>query len=222
MANWYYTKFTLVGGAADIEAAHALLTRLPIDSDGELSLTDMAETLECDPEQTFCAGYVEADTISRGDGRIDFSTWTKWQPPYQIVYALCQRYASLRYYFMAFLEEYCTNDAEGRVYPERVYVELSEGDRIDERGFLTIGEALAWIGESTGRHFASEEQVRQHFDSLDDYDSYCNIHQVRVIDESEQLTFLPHEGSLNLLLLTPDGTRAGEIQVTYPSAESKD
>lgn len=130
MANWYYTKFTLAGRAADIEAAHALLTSLPVDSDGELSLTYIAGILGCDPEQTFSAGYIDTATISLGDGCLDFATWTKWQPPYQIVYAICRRYASLRYYFMAFLEEYYTNDAEGRFYPERVYVELSQGDTL--------------------------------------------------------------------------------------------
>ena len=121
---------------------------------------------------------------------------------------------------MAYLaEEYCTNDAEGRFYPERVYVELSQGDRIDERGFLTIGEALAWIGESTECQFTSEEEVKQYFDSLDDPDSYCIIHHVHVIGEKEQLTFLPQDDTPNLLLLTPDGTPAGEITVTFGQGE---
>ncbi|MBD5353520.1 MAG: hypothetical protein HDR85_01210 [Bacteroides sp.] len=219
MANWYYTKFTLAGRAADIEAAHALLTSLPVDSDGELSLTAIAETLDCDLQRTFCAGYIDTATIGLGDRCLDFATWTKWQPPYQIVYAICRRYASLRYYFMAFLEEYYTNDAEGRFYPERMYVELSQGDRIEERGFLTIAEALAWTGESTGHQFASEENVKQYFDSLDHPDSYCIIHHVHVIGEKEQLTFLPQDDPSKLLLLTPDGTPAGEITVTFGQGE---
>lgn len=45
MANWYYTQFTLAGNAAGIDAANALLTQLPVDSDGELSLVDIAEAL---------------------------------------------------------------------------------------------------------------------------------------------------------------------------------
>lgn len=219
MANWYSTKFTIAGVAADIDTVHALLRHLPVDSDGELSLTAIAETLDCDLRRTFCAGYIDTATISLGDGCLDFTTETKWQPPYQIVHALCSRYASLRYYFMAYLEEYCTNDGEGCFYPERVYVELSQGDRIDERGFLTIGEALAWTGESMGRQFASEEEVKRYFDSLDDYESYCIIHHVSVIGENEQLTFLPQDDTHNLLLLTPDGTPAGEITVTFGQGE---
>lgn len=121
---------------------------------------------------------------------------------------------------MAYLEDYCTNDAEGRFYPDRVYVELSQDDRIEERGFLTIGEALAWIGESTGLQFASEEEVKQHFDDLDDLAQHCSIRHVRVIDEREQLTFLPQEDSPNLLLFTPDGTRAGEITINLTRSKS--
>lgn len=219
MANWYYTQFTLAGDAAGTDAANALLTQLPVDSDGELSLVDIAETLGLDLEHTFFAGYISADTLGVAPGRLDFATFTKWQPPYQIIHALCRRYA-LRYYFMAYLEAYCTNDAEGRFYPDRVYVEQSQGDRIEERGFLTIGEALAWIGESTGRHFASEEEVKQHFDALDDLDPYCSIRHVRIIDEREQLTFLPQEDSPNLLLFTPDGTRAGEITINLTRSKS--
>lgn len=227
MANWYYTDFTIIGEKADVDAVEKLLDRL-VDARSEIQLTDIAEALGCDLERTFCAGCIVEDTLMRfpqqGDtARIDFATETKWQPPYQIVHELCSRYASLQYYFMAYLaEEYLTNDAEGRFYPERVYVELTQGDTTDEQGFLTIGEALAWIGESTGRQFASEEEVKQYFDSLDAPDSYCIIRHVRVIGENEQLTFLPQDGTPDLLLLTPDLTPAGEIKVTYPSAESKD
>lgn len=216
MANWYNTQFTLTGAPKDVETAEALFKSLPVDSYGELQLIDVAEAIGCDPEQTFCAGYIENDTIIRDGDRIDFITCTKWQPPYQVIYALCQRYDSLKYYFMAQLDTYITNDAEGRFYPDRVYVELSQGDTIVEDGFKTIGEALAWINESTGQHFVSEEEATQYFDSdgVDD-DSYCIFHHIKIVDESEQLTFIPQENPMNLTLVTPDGTPTGEITVKF-------
>lgn len=215
MANWYNTQFTLTGAPKDVEATEALLKSLPVDSYGELQLIDAAEALGCDPEQTFCAGYIDTDTIIRDGDRIDFFTCTKYQPPYQVIYALCQRYASLNYYFLAFLETYITNDAEGRYYPNRVYVELKNVFYVDEKGFPTISEALAWINELTEREFASEEEATEHLNSDSSDDTYCRFQYVSIVDENEQLTFLPQENPMNLTLVTPDGTPAGEITVTF-------
>lgn len=215
MANWYITEFTLSGAPEDVDAAENLLKGLSVDSCGELQLVEFAEALDCDPERTFYAGYIESDTIIRDGDRIGFITWTKWQAPYQVIYALCQRYSSLSYYFLARLEIYATNDAEGRFYPNRVYVELSQGDTIEEKGFPTVGKALVWVNESTGRHFASEDEATQYFhsDSSED-DSFCIFHHVNIIGENKQLTFIPQKNSMNLSLYTPDGSPAGEITVT--------
>lgn len=209
MANWYTTEFRLTGSQADREAAMALLNELYNDKDRVVELSDLADALGCNPEKTFARGHIE-DFRERED-HIELCTETANQPPYQVIYALCRKYPSLKYYFKTELnDEILTNDVEKKFFhPEvKIYLEHDGKELCGE--FYDYDEALQWANGIFSTGFDSDSYLTSYVQSFVE-NSYCQFVFTRVIGEDEQLTIIPDYEDGRLDLYTLDGTHAGTV-----------
>ena len=189
MANWRFTDFRIAGEQADLDAAMAFLADIPRDNDGLLQLEDLALALGCDLETTFCRGYI-AEINLRKD-YIEIYTETANQPPYQVIYLLCRKFSSLKYYFQVELDdEIITNDAEKKFFPPmiKVYVDHEGKDLCGE--FYDYEEAMQWANEIFGTGFDSDSYLTAYVQASVE-NSYCQFVFTRVIGEDEQLTTIP-------------------------------
>lgn len=83
-------------------------------------------------------------------------------------------------------EVYCTNDREGKYFPERYYVELCQDDICDFEYFKTEESMYKWLSEKTGSRIHNAETVEQfnqdyEEEALED-ENYIIIHKFEIID----------------------------------------
>ena len=103
---------------------------------------------------------------------------------------LRQKFPEIKVYWVveeSGCEVYCTNDKEGKYFPERYYVELCQDDQIDCEYFKTEESMYKWLSEKTGsriHNIETAEQFNQDYEeeALDD-ENYIIIHYFDVIED---------------------------------------
>ena len=82
------------------------------------------------------------------------------------------------------MEIYCTNDREGKYFPERYWVDTAQDDIYDSEYFITEEAMYKWLNEKYG--VKSEEEVEawnaDYEATGDDCENFIYIHEFEVID----------------------------------------
>ncbi len=191
MPNWCYTSYTFVGEEKELKELHNIMKGLeerkePLVENGfgKSWLGCLVEALGKNWKDVWCRGNwnsleLSADTLK-------FTTETAWSAADEVMALICEKYPSLGYYY--YTEEpgmgiYQTNDDYGEYYPDRFQVDLctADGDYQQEY-FITLDDAISWIGEMTEQEFKSEDDVTAYFDKIgkDNDDAYCYIHEIEI------------------------------------------
>ena len=102
---------------------------------------------------------------------------------------LRQKFPDIKVYWVveeSGCEVYCTNDKEGKYFPERYYVELSLDDQIEMEYFKTEEDMFQWLFKKTDgrvKNWQNVEDFNSDYEdeALDD-ENYIIIHQFDVCD----------------------------------------
>lgn len=79
-------------------------------------------------------------------------------------------------------EVYCTNDKEGKYFPERVYVDVCyNGDYYSEY-FLDEESALKWLSKITKNKICTKEDIEKFNEDMKDSDDFIYVHYYAVED----------------------------------------
>lgn len=229
MANWCKTEFTFTGDRKSLEGIYALMQGLEesetSDEESDLGNTwlgKLATALGRDWQTIKCRGSWE--DLCMSDETLTFTTWTTWQPPYELMELLKLKYPGVEYFY--FGEEqmngfFETNDKEGRFYPIRYAAYYDNGEDEYEAHYATAEEMLDWINRLSGKEFKSVDEANSYYQKLneaDDNNIYCHINEVSVIETNEALTLYFDEPGKGRLV-RPDGTFFGNLEYSLGKQE---
>lgn len=83
-------------------------------------------------------------------------------------------------------EVYCTNDKEGKYFPERYWVDTAQDDIYQSEYFKTEEAMYKWLSEITNGRVKSKEDVEafnsDYEDSCTEDENFIHIHEFEVVD----------------------------------------
>lgn len=190
MPNWCYTSYTFVGEEKELKELHDIMKGLEersepsvINGFGKSWLGCLVEALGKNWRDVWCRG--DWNNLELSADTLKFTTETAWSAADEVMALICEKYPSLGYYY--YTEEpgmgiYQTNDDYGEYYPDRYHVDLytADGDYQQEY-FITLDDAISWIGEMTEQEFKTEDDVTAYFEKIrKDDDAYCYINEIEI------------------------------------------
>ena len=102
---------------------------------------------------------------------------------------LIQKFPDIKVYWVveeSGCEVYCTNDKEGKYFPERYWVDTAQDDIYDSEYFSTEEAMYKWLNEKYG--VKSKEEVEawnaDYEATGDECENFIRIHKFEIIDES--------------------------------------
>lgn len=223
MANWCKTEYTFTGDRKSLEGIYALMQGLEEteisdkESDfGNTWLGRIAKALGRDRQTIKCRGSWE--DLCLNDETLTFTTWTAWQPPYELMELLRLKYPGVEYFY--FGEEpgngfFETNDKDGRFYPVRYVAYYDNGEEEYMFRCATTEEMLDCINRLSGKEFKSVDEANSYYQNLsetDDNNIFCRINEVSVIETNEVLTLYFDDSGIGRLV-RPDGTTGGTLEI---------
>lgn len=102
---------------------------------------------------------------------------------------LIQKFPDITIYWV--IEEcsndvYCTNDKEGKYFPERYFCDTAQDDIYQSEYFRTEEAMYKWLSEITNGRVKSADDVKAfnsyHEDLADDDENFINIHKFDIVD----------------------------------------
>lgn len=102
---------------------------------------------------------------------------------------LTQKFPDIKVYWIveeSGCEVYCTNDKEGKYFPERYWVDTAQDDQYQSEYFQTEEAMYKWLSEITNGRVKCAEDVEKfnsyYEDLAADDENFINIHRFDVID----------------------------------------
>lgn len=77
-------------------------------------------------------------------------------------------------------EIYATNDAEGKYFSDRFYVESAINNQYDHEYFSEEEEAISYVAELMGREHVTKEDIDKWNEEHED-DTYISVHEYKVV-----------------------------------------
>ena len=139
-------------------------------------------------DTTRLGGSIEEEPYFEDDGSLTIHAEERWG-----LQGFCDlleaKFPDIKIYWIveeSGCEVYCTNDKEGKHFPDRYYCELCQDDFSDYEYFKTEEAMYNWLSEKTqGRVHNAEtaEQFNQDYEETgDECENYITIHQFEVVD----------------------------------------
>jgi len=195
MPNWCYTDYVIEGSQEDLKCINKAICDV-IDGNfpkQEMSAQDWvgnvlhALRIPTEDAEGKSLGYFRAFIASRpiwiDDNALKFSTEEAWSRT-QFAEALRIRFKRIGIYY-SLQEEFCqilqTNDAEGKYFNERYFVDISIGDDYHSGYFSTEDDAYNFVREFTG--YGDADVVKRFNDENKGTDNYIYVFAYDVTDE---------------------------------------
>lgn len=189
MANWCFTNYVIEGDPNEVADLYRKLTNLLEQEDGDYFekhwLGNIAELFGKSPKEIGCRGSF--DSLEFIDGCIHFNTETAWADCSELWDFVCAQYKSVRHYYRA--EEggccyYATNDKDGKYFPERYLLYISNDDNYY---FEQLDEALELASEKLGQELKTiaevESAICKH--NEDDPDDWMSFSEFEVVESNQ-------------------------------------
>lgn len=128
-----------------------------------------------------------SDVPSLGKGVMRFSAEERWGLQ-DFEELLRKKFPDITVYWI--VEEcgckvYCTNDKDGKYFPERYWVDTAQDDVYQSEYFETEEQVYAWLNEKYGVKTKEEVEAwnADYEDSGADDENFIYIHEFEVVDE---------------------------------------
>lgn len=190
MPNWCDTTYKCVGDLKEVKALHRILkyidkrkTSITKNGFGKWWLGNLVVKLGGDWERYRCRGEIIDYDFDGNVLTINQSTaWCEQEGVREIIE---EKFPSIKVYYReeeSGCEVFNTNDANGKYFPERYYLDSCE----DSEYFRTIEEAAHYVSEIIGKSVepdknAIEEALDEYTEQLDDEDIWYSFHEFEVV-----------------------------------------
>lgn len=192
MPNWCDCTYKCVGDLKEVRSLHKILkyidkrkTTIVKNGFGKWWLGNLVTKLGGDWEKYRCRGeitYYELD-----DNILTICQNTAWCEQGGVREIIKQTFPSIKVYYRE--EEpgcdvYSTNDAEGRYFPERYYLDSDGGD---SAYFRTVEEAANYVSEIIGKEVKPDknavgEALDEYMEEQDDEDVRYYFHEFEIVE----------------------------------------
>lgn len=191
MANYCDTSYVVEGSKEDLDNLYNIMYRLqnmeqPLVENGfgTTWLGCLITELGGNREDYYCKG--EWACLERQGDTIKFSTESAWQPPFDTIGLLQEKFPSLSFYFIAEepgCEVFLKNDKEGKYFPENYLLFLVLPDNREGEGvrFQSKADAYQYISEKTGQSISSDEELNAYQKDLRVKGGICYLFQYECI-----------------------------------------
>lgn len=154
MPNWCSTAYAIEGNAKELKKLYDLMNGLQERKEpsipngfGTAWLGCLVDALGENWEKVHCRG--DWNNLQFDGNVLTFNTETAWSPCNEVFDMVCEKYPTLHYFYQS--EEpgmglYCTNDEEGKHFPDRFYVDvcISEEEYYTEY-FSDLQSVYDWL-----------------------------------------------------------------------------
>lgn len=199
MPNWCNTTFVIEGDKKEVESLFLIMDELehmdrPLVANGfgKQWLGCLVEKLGGDWEKIYCRGDWQYKEL-REDGNLHIDTESAWSPPLEVFWLVKSKFPNLRIYWQSEepgMEEYWTNDAEGKYFHERYYLEACDPDgEFVHEYFKNEQDCVNFIRgkyEIEIQTIDDVESVQEYWDEIDDDNPFICVHEY-LIDNNDKL-----------------------------------
>ena len=139
-------------------------------------------------EKSRLGGLITEEAEIR-DGALRFWTEERWGLQ-DFDELLMQKFPDIKVYWVveeSGMEIYCTNDKEGKYFPERYWVDTAQDDIYNSEYFKTEEQVYKWLSKITNGRVKSKEDVEEfnsdYEDSGTEDENFIYIHEFEIIDD---------------------------------------
>ena len=191
MANYCDTSYVVEGNKEELDNLYNTMYKLqnmekPLVENGfgTTWLGCLIAELGGRFEDYYCKG--EWACLERQEDTIRFSTESAWQPPFDTIGLLQEKFPSLSFYFIAEepgCEVFLKNDKVGKYFPENYLLFLVLPDNREGEGvrFQSKADAYQYISEKTGQSISSDEELNAYQKDLRVKGGICYLFQYECI-----------------------------------------
>ena len=136
----------------------------------------------------YMRGFIQ-DSPSLGENTLEFYADEAWGVT-DFNEVLEKNFPDIKVYFIAEepgMEVYITNDAEGKFFPTRYYVDTCIKDDYQSEYFETEEEAYKWLSDITQGKITNEEQVNAFNSDVEDTDDFIYVYEFKIVNAQKEL-----------------------------------
>lgn len=190
MANWASTSYVIEGSKEEVSKVYQVIDDFMNGRKQPVSETasegwegNIVKTLGATDKQMkkYLRGFIQYYDFDGHVLRIDAEEAWGATDFYEV---LAELMPNLIIYFCVEepgCEIYATNDAEGKYFADRFYVESSVDNNYDYEYFTEKEDAMNYVAELMGRQNVTKEDLDKWNEEQEDYDVYIYLHEYKVI-----------------------------------------
>lgn len=192
MANWAATSYRIEGGKSDLEKVYGAIDgfmkkrQRPATQEAaynwEGNVLQALGATDGQMAENYLRGFIQTYGMEGGILRIEAEE--AWGAT-DFRHVLGKLVPGLAIYFAVKeggCEVYATNDAEGRYFPGRFFVDACVGGDYQSEYFWTEGEALDYAARLTGRERTDRDELERWNEDHGEEDDFIYVHEVKVVD----------------------------------------
>ena len=190
MANWASTSYVIEGSKAEVSKVYQVIDdfmsgrKQPVEETASDDWEgNIVKTLGATDEQMkkYLRGFIQWYDFDGCVLRIDAEEAWGATDFHEV---LAELMPDLTIYFIVEepgCEIYATNDAEGKYFSDRFYVESAINNQYDHEYFSEEKEAMSYVAELMGREHVTKEDIDKWNEEQEDYDAYIYVHEYKVV-----------------------------------------
>ena len=188
MANWASTSYAIEGPKEVLEEIKKAIVKAVKTKDNRYEEYKACEYLGFDEgamDKACLGGIIEEEPTYNGD-TLRINAEERWGLQ-DFAELLEKKFPDIKVYWIVEepgCEVYCTNDREGKYFPERYWVDTAQDNIYQSEYFKTEEDMYKWLNEKYG--VKSEEEVKawnvDYEDSGTDDENFIYIHKFKVCD----------------------------------------
>lgn len=186
MANMASVAYAIEGSKKSLEEIFEVILNAVNTKDNRYEEYIAAESLKLPiKEDTRLGGEIEADPTLE-NGVLRFYAEERWGLQ-DFAELLEKKFPDIKIYWVveeSGCEVYCTNDKEGKYFPERYYVDTAQDDIYQSEYFNTEEEVYEWLSKITNGRVKCKEDVDKfnsdYEDSGTEDENFIYIHEFKV------------------------------------------
>lgn len=192
MANWASTSYRIEGSKEDLEKVYNVIDefmserRKPVQVDASNEWEgNIIRALEATDEQmknNYLRGFIEEYEMDGDIIRIEAEE--AWGTT-DFRYVLAQLMPELTIYYIVEepgCEVYATNDAEGKYFPERFYVDAYVNGDYQSEYFDTEEQAMTYVANLLGKQEVSKNELENWNECHEEDDNFIYIHEFEIVE----------------------------------------
>lgn len=192
MANWASTCYRIEGSKEDLEKVYNVIDefmserRKPVQVDASNEWEgNIIRALGATDEQmknNYLRGFIEEYEMDGDIIRIEAEE--AWGTT-DFRYVLAQLMPELTIYYIVEepgCEVYATNDAEGKYFPERFYVDAYVNGDYQSEYFDTEEQAMTYVANLLGKQEVSKNELENWNECHEEDDNFIYIHEFEIVE----------------------------------------